>query len=66
MSNTQVDRAVALLFPEHGRRARDVKFFFTSGATAESLAEQIIASFEAMTNPSSLITNVDKGLTSQA
>ena len=63
--NGQVDRAAALLFPEHGRRARDVKFFFQSGATAEALAEQVIVSLAALEDDSCTIGNVDQGLTVQ-
>jgi len=62
--NGQVDRAAALLFPEHGRQALDVKFFFRPGkATAESLAEQVIVSLAALEDDSSLILNVDHGST---
>lgn len=61
MSSTQVDRAVALLFPESGRRARDVKFFFTSGATEEALAEQIVVCFAAMADESNRMASVDRG-----
>lgn len=60
--NGQVDRAAALLFPEHGRRAVDVKFFFRPGsATAEALAEQVIVSLAALDDESALIANVDHG-----
>ena len=34
---TQIDRAVALLFPEQGRRAIDVKFFCEPDATEEAI-----------------------------
>ena len=60
---TQIDRAVALLFPEQGRRAIDVKFFCEPDATEESLAEQIIVCMASLDDPSSVITNVDQGLT---
>ena len=64
MNHTQVDRAVGLLFPQEGRHARDVKFFITSGATEEKLAEQVVICFAAMADPSTLVTSVDQGLTS--
>lgn len=57
--NTEVDRAAALLFPEHGRHAIDVKFFFQPGATVEALGRQIIVGFEAMHDESLAITDVD-------
>lgn len=60
---TQIDRAVALLFPEHGRSAIDVKFFCQPDSTEEALAEQIIVCMAAMDDASSTITNVDQGLT---
>ena len=59
----QIDRAAALLFPEEGRRALDVKFFFTNGATAESLAEQTIVCLASLDDDSRLLTDVDQGLT---
>lgn len=61
--NTQVDRAVALLFPEQGRRALDVKFFFQPGATAEALAEQTVVCLAALDDDSRNIVNIDQGLT---
>lgn len=63
MQHTQVDRAVALLFPETGRCARDVKFFFMSATTEEVLAEQIVVCFAAMDSPSTVMSSVDQGLT---
>jgi len=59
----QVERAAALLFPEHGRQALDVKFFLTPGVSAEALAEQVIMCFAALDDESSLIGDVDHGLT---
>lgn len=61
--NTQVDRAVALLFPANGRRALDVKFLFGPGATVENLAEQTIVCLAAMDDDSCTITDIDQGLT---
>ena len=61
--NTQVDRAVALLFPATGRRALDVKFLFGAGATVETLAEQTIVCLASMDDNSCMITDVDQGLT---
>ncbi len=61
---TEIDRAVELLFPESGRRARDVKFFFQPGtATVGALTQQIVACFAARENPSSRIVSIDEGLT---
>ncbi len=59
----QIERATALLFPATGRRAIDVKFFFTSGATAEALAEQTIVCLASMDDDSRILTDVDQGLT---
>lgn len=59
----QIERAAALLFPEHGRRALDVKFFLRTGVSAEALAEQVIMSFAALDDESSVISDVDHGLT---
>lgn len=59
MSHTHVDRAIALLYPETGRRARDVKFLVTSGVTQEQLAEQVITCFAVMQHASSVISSVD-------
>ena len=61
--NNQIDRAAALLFPATGRRAIDVKFFFTNGATAEALAEQTIVCLASLDDDSRVITDVDQGLT---
>lgn len=58
MSN-QLDRAATLLFPEHGRRAIDVKFFNQSSAGEEALAEQIIACMAVMDDPSFDIGDID-------
>ena len=60
---SQIDRAVALLYPEQGRRAVDVKFFCQPKATADALAEQVVACMAALDDPSRVITNVDQGLT---
>ena len=59
---TQIDRAVALLFPENGRRAMDIKFFCQPDATEETLAEQIIVCMAALDDPFAEIANVDQGL----
>jgi hypothetical protein len=61
--NTEVDRAAALLFPENGRQALDVKFFFESGASAQALAQQVINCFESMCDGSQVITDIDGDLT---
>lgn len=61
--NSEVDRAAALLFPDGGRQARDVKFFFAPGASVEALAQQVIVCFEAMHDDRCTILNVDSGLT---
>lgn len=59
--NTEVDQAIALLFPRIGRRARDVKFSFTQdGATIYGLARQVIVSFEAMDNDALTISSIDR------
>jgi hypothetical protein len=64
MMESDLDRATELLFPQAGRRADDVKFFFSPGTTtAEGAARQIIACFDAMNDPSTVITSVDNGLT---
>lgn len=63
--NGLIDRAAGLLYPEQGRRALDVKFFFTAGATAEGLAEQVIVCLAALDDESCTLTNVDLGLTAQ-
>ena len=60
---SQIDRAVALLFPEQGRRALDVKFFCHPEATEEALAEQVIVCLTTLDDSSATITNVDQGLT---
>jgi hypothetical protein len=56
---SQIDRAAALLFPEHGRRAIDVKFFGQPQATADILAEQIIVCMAGLDDGSNVIGNVD-------
>ena len=61
--NSQIDRAVALLFPEQGRQALDVKFFCQPESTQEALAEQVIACMASLDDQSCIITNVDAGLT---
>lgn len=53
------DRAVALLFPEQGRRAIDVKFFCQPRSTIDALAEQVIACMAALDDPSSVIESID-------
>jgi len=58
--NGQVDRAASLLFPEHGRRALDVKFFCQMGCSSEVLAEQVIVSLSALDDDSCTIANVDQ------
>jgi hypothetical protein len=58
--NAQVERAAALLFPEHGRQALDVKFFCLMGSPADVLAEQIIVSVASMDDDSTTIANVDE------
>jgi hypothetical protein len=57
--DTEVDRAVALLFPESGSHALDVKFFFQPGVTADVLARQVTVSFAAMGDDTGLIGSVD-------
>ena len=59
--NSQVRRAAGLLFPESGRRALDVKFFFVPGATVDVLSEQTILCFAALDDDSSSIANLDQG-----
>ncbi|WP_203310299.1 hypothetical protein [Sphingomonas beigongshangi] len=61
--NTQLDRAISLLFPQQGRQALDVKFFFQGDATEEALAEQILVCMASLDDDSLTITNVDQGLT---
>lgn len=61
--DNDVDRATELLFPDSGRHAVDVKFFFQSGATARALARQIIVCFGVMADETCTIVNVDTGLT---
>lgn len=56
---SQIDRAAALLFPEQGRRAIDVKFFGQPQATADVLAEQIIVCMAGLDDTSSIMVNVD-------
>lgn len=63
---TLQERAAALLYPEGGRRAVDVKFFIQPGATADNLAQQVISCFAAMEDPTSVITDVDAGITATA
>ncbi|WP_294390324.1 hypothetical protein [uncultured Sphingomonas sp.] len=57
--NSQFDRAAALLFPQVGRRAIDVKFFCQPDSTAENLAEQIVVCLAGQDDPSNVIANVD-------
>lgn len=57
--NAQVERASALLFPEHGRQALDVKFFCEMGSSADALAEQIVVSMASLDDDSTTIENVD-------
>lgn len=57
--SSQLDRAAALLFPEQGRRAIDVKFFNQSSAGAEALAEQIIVCLTVMDDSSFDILDID-------
>jgi hypothetical protein len=57
--SAEVDRAAALLFPDTGRQALDVKFFFQPGASVQALARQVIVCFEAMNDPCSTIASVD-------
>lgn len=57
--STQMTQAIALLYPEHGRRARDVKFFMSRSATVETLAQQVVACFDALGDDSSLVEGVD-------
>lgn len=62
--NTEVDRAAALLFPSTGRRAIDVKFFFTAeGATVQALAQQVIVSFDGIADGRCTIASIDRDLT---
>lgn len=59
----QLNRSVELLFNQAGFRALDVKFFAQPDSTVESLAEQVIRGFAAMEDNSSIITDIDQGLT---
>lgn len=58
MSNL-IDRATSLLFPAAGRRALDVKFYITPGATQESLAEQTIVCLTSLEDQTRVIEAVD-------
>ena len=55
-----LDQATNLLFPQTGRQAVDVKFFFQEGSsTAEDLSRQIVSTFASMAMPSCAIADLD-------
>ncbi|MGO2958679.1 MAG: hypothetical protein ACTIDN_06530 [Acetobacter sp.] len=56
---TQLEQALGLLFPEGGRQALDVKFFFDATATVEGLSEQIAVCFQTMNDDQYSIVDVD-------
>lgn len=60
--SAQLNRSVELLF-ESDARPRDIKFFAHPDSTVESLAEQVIRGFAALEDESSIIVDVDQGLT---
>ncbi len=61
--NSDIDRAAELLFPDSGRRALDLKFFFQPGASASALARQVEVCFSILNDDAYTIVSIDSSLT---
>ena len=63
MAQDIIQRAADLLYPESGQRAIDVKFFLRGDVSAVTLARQVIACFESLGRPDTVVENLDAPLT---